>query len=208
MDFVVFALFLPAAALVCAAPGPSTLLVLAHATSRDPRRPAALIAGAVSANAVMVAGVAFGLGAVIGASQTALLVLKLAGGLYLIWLGVSYLRSATDPVAAARADERTYRVLAGQAFLTSITNPKGLVFYLAFLPQFVTPASGFAGQIVLFGLLYTGIFALCLVAYAVAGHAMGTVAVSDRFVRLKNRVLGAALIASGLGVLRWSQGRA
>ncbi len=207
MDFLTLALFLPTAALVCAAPGPSTLLVLAHATSRDARRPAALIAGAVSANAVMVMGVAFGLGAVIGASQTALFVLKLAGGFYLIWLGASYLRSAADPDAATQADERTYRVLAGQAFLTSITNQKGLVFYLAFLPQFVTPTSGFAGQTVLYGLLYTGVFALCLVAYAMAGHVLGTVALSERFVRLKNRVLGAALIASGAGVLRWSQGK-
>ncbi len=208
MDLVTLALFLPTAALVCAAPGPSTLLVLAHATSRDARRPAALIAGAVSANAVMVTGVAFGLGAIIGASQGALLALKLVGGLYLIWLGISYLRSAANPVVPAGVDERTYRVLAGQAFLTSITNPKGLVFYLAFLPQFVTSDSGFAGQIVLYGLLYIGIFAICLAAYAVAGHVLGAIAVSERFVRLKDRVLGVTLIASGVGVLRWSQSRA
>ena len=207
MDITNFGLFLAASALVAVAPGPSTLLVLSHALSRDIRRPISLIVGALCGNALLVLVTVLGMSALILASQTAFEVLRWIGAGYLIYLGVQYWRAPSAPVqASARAPLARYRTLVVQAFLTSVTNPKGLVFYFAFLPQFVSPGTATQVQLLVLGLCYVAIFVAALSIYAFAGQAVAQLFSSPRAVRLKNRITGGFLILAGLSFLRYERG--
>lgn len=206
MDITNFGLFLVASAVVAAAPGPSTLLVLSHALSRDLRRPISLIVGAFCGNTLLVLVTVLGISALILASQTAFEVLRWIGAGYLIYLGVRYWRAPSDPVrASTNARTARYRVLFVQAFLTSVTNPKGLVFYFAFLPQFVSSDYSTQFQLLVMGSCYVAIFITALSICALAGRRIAHLFSSSRAVRLKNRITGGFLIVAGLSLLRYER---
>lgn len=206
MDLASFGLFLLASGAVALAPGPSTLLVLSHALGRDARRPASLIAGAFFGNLLLVLVTVSGISALLLASQTAFELLRWVGAGYLIYLG---LRTWFAPVellqTGAVSDSAAYRALFVQAFLTSVTNPKGLVFYLAFLPLFVSPGWPVQLQLVILGGAYVLIFMAALALYALAGRRVARFFTSARVLRLKNRVTGGLLILAGLSLLRYQR---
>lgn len=208
MDWSLYSLFLLAGLTVAAAPGPTVLQIFAQSLSGDIRRPASLIAGSLIANAVMVSATVLGISAVILASQTAFDVMRWVGSAYLIYLGIQYWRmrgialSPAGPSRASQAPPTPYRVLFFQAALTSLTNPKGLVFYIAFLPQFVTPGGDPQFQLAVLGASY---ILLCLIAdsgYVLAGRLLTRLFATPGAVRLTNRLTGTALIAAGLSLLR------
>lgn len=209
MDTAAYLLFLATAALLALAPGPSTLLVLSHALSGDLRRPLSLILGALLGNLVLIAVTVLGLAAVILASQTAFSILRLAGAAYLIWLGISYWCAATSLTVpsvrpAPAVPGLRYRALALQAFLTSTTNPKGLLFYFALLPQFA-PAGG-SLNLLLLGGSYLALFMAALGLYALAGRTLARLVARPAVQRWKNRITGALLVALGGSLLRAERG--
>ena len=206
MDLTTYGLFLLTSAAVGAAPGPSTLLVLSHALGQDPRRPASLIAGAFCGNVVLVLATVLGLSAVILASQTAFEIVRWIGAGYLIYLGVLYWRAPSDPVRArAAAGNAAYRALFLQAFVTSTTNPKGIVFYFAFLPLFVSPGLPPQVQLLILGSSYVVIFISALTIYAIAGRRIAGLFANRNAVRLKNRVTGGFLVLAGLSLLGYQR---
>ncbi len=206
MDLTAYGLFLLTSAAVAAAPGPSTLLVLSHALGQDPRRPASLIAGAFCGNAVLVLATVSGLSAVILASQTAFEIVRWIGAGYLIYLGVRYCRAPPGPVRArAASGVAAYRPLFVQAFVTSAANPKGLMFYIAFLPLFVSPGLPAQVQLLILGSSYVVIFMSVLTIYAIAGRRIAGLFANPKAVRLKNRVTGGMLLAAGLSLLRYER---
>lgn len=205
MGAVDFGFFLLTAAVLALAPGPSTLLVLSHALSGDPRRPLSLMAGALLGNLLLIAITVLGLSAVLLASQTGFTLLRWMGAAYLIWLGASYWRSS-DALASEVRDQSSslralrYRGLMTQAFLTSVTNPKGLVFYFALLPQFAP--TGSTGQFLLLGGSYLTVFMIALALYALAGHRLAALVVKPNVQLWKNRLTGSLLLGAGLLLLR------
>jgi len=205
LDILGFGLFLLTAAVLALAPGPSTLLVLSHALSGDPRRPLSLMAGALLGNLLLIAMTVLGLSAILFASQNGFTVLRWIGAGYLIWLGITYWRNleavAPDVQNQARPVQvLRYRALLSQAFLTSVTNPKGLLFYFAFLPQFA-PA-GSSKQFLLLGGSYLALFMIALGLYALAGHRLAALIASPKVQLWKNRLTGGLLITAGLSLLR------
>lgn len=203
MTWIHYGMFLVTAFMVAAAPGPTVLQIFSQALSGDARRPASLIVGAMLANVLMVAGSVLGIGAAIVASQTVFAILKWVGAGYLIWLGLHYWRTVAEPLSADRAARRApCRALFAQAMLTSLTNPKGLAFYVAFLPQFVMPSGDPAMQLAVLGAGYVGLCLLADIGYACAGMAVSELSLSVRVVRLKNRLTGSALVCAGLSLLR------
>ena len=211
MNWTLYGAFLIAAFVVAAAPGPTVLQIFSHATSGDPRRPASLIAGSIFANTIMVSATVIGIIAVIIASQSAFTVLRWVGSGYLICLGLYYwrMRAAALTASGSSAEGSSaairYRVLFMQAALTSLTNPKGLVFYIAFLPQFVSAGADPHVQLGVLGASYIGLCVIADTGYALAGQAFSGLIMTSRMVRLRNRITGTVLVGAGLSLLRYER---
>ncbi len=206
MDLTVLSVFVVAALVVAAAPGPTVLQIFSHSMNPDPLRPASLIAGSIFANAVMVLATVLGVSAVIVASQSAFNVLRWLGSAYLLYLGVHYWRMRAGALdASSRSVAKPYRLLFLQAALTSLTNPKGLVFYIAFLPQFVSPGVDAHMQLAFLGAIYVGLCLIVDTGYALAGRAFSGLVMTAGAVRLKNRIVGTVLIGAGLSLLRYER---
>lgn len=147
-----FALFLLAALIVAAVPGPGIFYVAARALSGGKRAGFASTFGTALGGLVHVVGGALGVSALILASAELFTVLKFAGALYLVWLGIKTFREARDlaqqPIVAAPA-----RHVFQEGVLVEALNPKTAAFFLAFIPQFVDPAGYVALQFIALGLI-------------------------------------------------------
>jgi threonine/homoserine/homoserine lactone efflux protein len=202
--------FVVASALFIQLPGPSLLFTIGRALTVGRRDALLSVCGNALGIVTQVVAVAVGLGAVVAASASAYAVLKLAGAAYVVWLGVQAIRHRADARVALEAvtagdvvpDE--VRSRAGHSlrvgFLVGVTNPKTIVFFVAFLPQFVNEAAGHAGlQLVLLGLLF-GV--MCVMSDSV--WALAAAKARDWFARRPKRLdkLGAAggVMMIGLGV--------
>ncbi|QNB17567.1 LysE family transporter [Paraburkholderia tropica] len=152
------------------APGPNGLLALTHGAMYGSRKTLFTISGAVVGFIAVIALCMFGIGALIKASVIWLTVLKLVGGAYLIWLGVQVWRSPA--IAVAATPEVTSEVrpwsLVRQGALSSATNPKGLLFFSAILPQFIDAQRSLVVQFVIVAATYavTEFAAECVFAFA------------------------------------------
>jgi threonine/homoserine/homoserine lactone efflux protein len=193
------AAFLAAAVLVTLAPGPDNLMVLSLGMARGRRPGVAFGLGCALGCLNHTALAALGVSALIAASPVAFTTLKIAGGLYLVWLGIQAIRSARPagaPQTSAVPDESASRLFA-KGLVANAINPKVILFFLAFLPQFVDTARGHAGwQIAQLGLVFTLQTAIIFAAIGwFAGH------VGERLAR--NPAIGAWLdrVAGGIFVL-------
>jgi threonine/homoserine/homoserine lactone efflux protein len=147
--------FLAVAVLITLAPGPDNLMVLGLGMARGRRSGVMFGLGCAlgCANHTLLA--ALGVSALIAASPVAFTALKVAGGLYLVWLGVEAIRNARPASVATATDEPPMRLLV-KGLIANAINPKVILFFLAFLPQFVDTARGHAGwQIVQLGFVFT-----------------------------------------------------
>lgn len=155
-----------------AIPGPSNLYVVGQAV-RGGRRPGLLSAlGCASGAAVYVVATSLGLAAVIASSATALSALHYLGGAYLAYLGLRAL-TGDSPRSAAAPEPRAGRTLR-QGFIVELSNPKVVLFFLAFFPQFVVAGRGAAwSQILVLGAVFCALGLLSDSVYAVAAARLG-----------------------------------
>jgi homoserine/homoserine lactone efflux protein len=149
MDAGTWLIYLAAAIGLSLSPGPNSLLALTHGALYGPRRTLFTIAGGALGFVVLVALSMFGIGALLKTSVMWLTVLKWVGGAYLVWLGIQVWRSPPigleSPVQSGQSSAAT---LFQQGALAALTNPKGLLFFAAFLPQFIDPARSLSIQFV------------------------------------------------------------
>lgn len=175
MDATPAWLFLGAAVTLVAIPGPGVLYVVARSVDQGRRAGLVSVLGVGIGNFAQVVLAAFGLSTLIASSAVAFDVIRIAGGLYLIWLGISRLRSRAPsqiPVQS-RGSTPHGRVLT-QGIVVATLNPKTALFFVAFLPQFVDPAAGnVALQILLLGTSFVG---LALIGDSLYAVTAGTVA--------------------------------
>jgi threonine/homoserine/homoserine lactone efflux protein len=140
MELQTWLVYLVAAMGMSLSPGPNGLLALAHGAQHGSRKTTFTIAGGAIGFVVIMALSMFGIGALIKSSILWLVALKWVGGAYLVWLGIQVWRS--PPIALAvgqEAAEVRGALLFRQGLLSAVTNPKGLLFFSAFLPQFIDP---------------------------------------------------------------------
>jgi threonine/homoserine/homoserine lactone efflux protein len=180
-------------------PGPTMLLALANGMAGGMRRAAWGMAGAGLGAGILIAVVAVGLGSLLNASAALFNVVRVVGVLYLLWLAVQLWRSPPVNVQAALAHVPGQQAVGRAAFVRSLgvalSNPKTLLFFAAFLPQFVDPAQPQAVQYAILGTLFVGLDTLVMVAYAAAGW-QAVRWLSQRGLRWLNRSC-----AVGMGVL-------
>jgi threonine/homoserine/homoserine lactone efflux protein len=197
MDFGTWLLYLAAAIGLSLSPGPNGLLALTHGALYGRRRALNTIAGGALGFVVLIGLSMFGIGALLQASIVWLTVLKWAGGAYLVYLGVQVwcappIDLDTRPAAAAAL---TARAMFRQGALSALTNPKGLLFFAAFLPQFVDPQRSLLLQFA----IMAGTFALVEVAteLALAGAAQRLRPWLRHVGKTFNRACGGAFVAIG-----------
>lgn len=150
-DMSALLLFLGAAAVLAAMPGPGLLFVAGRTIAGGRAEGYATAAATGVGGLVHVAAGALGLSALMMTSATAFGVLKLVGGLYLIWLAVQTWKSANEPVLADGSEPAGLKRAFGQAAVVEATNPKTAAFFLALIPQFVDPGGSVGIQFMVLG---------------------------------------------------------
>ena len=133
-------LFVVSGLLLNVAPGPDTLYIVSRSSTQDLRAGVAAAFGIGAGTLVHITAAALGLSAILAASASAFTALKMLGAAYLIYVGISMLRSSDATFEAATEIHlvpATLRTVFLQGFLTNMLNPKVALFFLAFLPQFV-----------------------------------------------------------------------
>jgi threonine/homoserine/homoserine lactone efflux protein len=196
-------LFAIAALALIVIPGPAVLYIISQSVGHGRRSGLAAVAGVELGAFVHVTGAALGVSAIIASSATAFSALKLAGGAYLVVLGIKRLRErdagpgGDDVPARVRPLRATFR----QGMIVSALNPKTALFFLAFLPQFVDPQRGHAAlQAVVLGVLFVAIATLSDSIWALGSGSFATLLrASARARRVERYVSGGILV--GLGVL-------
>jgi threonine/homoserine/homoserine lactone efflux protein len=188
-----------------ATPGPTVLLALTNGSRYGVRASAPGMVGAVLSDFVLIAAVAVGLGALLAASEFWFSVVKWVGVVYLAYLGIRLLRSKGAVALPSEAGpyQTSGRAIFLRSFLVAITNPKGYLFFSAFLPQFIIPTEPQLPQYAALAVTFAAIDFAVMLAYASAG------AQAIRFLRAKgvlwmDRICGGALLAlaGGLALYR------
>jgi threonine/homoserine/homoserine lactone efflux protein len=164
--------FLVASILFIQVPGPSLLFTIGRALTVGRREALLSVVGNAIGLVAQVALVAVGLGAVVAASATAYTAIKLLGAGYVVWLGIQAIRHRADArhaMATATPVRRGHPVRIG--FTVGATNPKTIVFFVAFLPQFTDPAGPVALQTMMLGLVFGLLAAVSDSIWALAAGA-------------------------------------
>ena len=193
---------------VIASPGPTSFLVLAHAMGTNRRSPAFVIAGILCSNVVFVSVTVLGLTTALSASQPALVFMRTLGAVYLIYLGGKHIVMAFQAEQFGRAVSPVSHIHARaaffQGFLTSITNPKALLFYFSLFSQFVTPGTGVVRQQAILGITYIFLVLVVLTGYAILGHRVALFFQQAR--RWPQCLSGGCLMATGAFMAKTARG--
>ena len=197
-------LFVLSGLLLNVTPGPDTAYIIGRTIQLGWRGGAAAAIGISCGCLVHVLGAAIGLSALLMASSTAFLAVKLIGAAYLVLTGLQMLLSRTKPIAevAGQAGETSISRVFWQGALTNILNPKVALFFLAFLPQFVAADSAHKTlAFLVLGLIFiTGGTLWCLGLAAFAAKGAGGIRQSAGAIGWINRSLGALFIYLGVRV--------
>ena len=190
--------FLVASVILAVTPGPGVLYIVTRSLLQGRRSGLASVAGVAAGNLGNALGASIGLAALFAVSAAAFTVVKYAGALYLVVLGVQALRAAPAPVAGAAPVHARPAIVFRDGFVVALLNPKTAVFFAAFLPQFMSPGAPWLQSVTL-GALFVAIAATTDTAYALAAGAVAPVLGRARGVSALGRWLtGGAFI--GLGV--------
>lgn len=190
--------FLIASFVLAVTPGPGVFYVVTRSLLQGRRFGLASVAGVALGNLGNAFGASIGLAALLAVSSIAFTVVKYAGTLYLVYLGIQALRAPRDETIAAPAPARMGRIFR-DGFVVALLNPKTAVFFAAFLPQFMSTDAMPVLQSMALGSLFVAMAAATDTAYAFAAGAVAPALARARGVRTTGRYLtGGAFI--GLGV--------
>ena len=197
MSFETWAAFVAASAVLLVIPGPTILLVVSYALGRGWKVAAPVATGVALGDLTAMTLSMLGVGALLAGSAALFTAVKWVGAGYLVWLGVKLWRAGT----AVEAEARTEPVAAGRmlahAWLVTTLNPKSIVFFVAFLPQFLDPAGPFWTQMAIFEATFVVLAFANAFGFAVLAARARRLASSPRALQILNRAGGTALIAAG-----------
>jgi threonine/homoserine/homoserine lactone efflux protein len=192
----VYLTFLIATVVIIVVPGPTVTLIIANSLSHGTRAGLLNVAGTQLGIALMIALVGVGLASLIAALGWWFEIVRLIGAAYLVYLGIRLFR-ATGALGEARNIPAPRVGFFLQGFLVAVSNPKTLVFFGAFIPQFIDPSGDYARQVAIMGATAVVVASISDGLYAVLIGSAGR-RISKRAVKLMSRVSGGVLIGGGL----------
>ncbi|MDR3482000.1 MAG: LysE family transporter [Burkholderiaceae bacterium] len=203
MTFSTWITFFIAGCIIAISPGSGAVLSMSHGLSYGVRKTSGTILGLQAGLMLVLAIAGAGVGSLLMASETAFRVVKTVGALYLIYLGLSQFLAKADvkrdasleTAQGVAAPSWRKRFLTG--FLTNATNPKGIIFMVAVLPQFITHQAPLLPQLLILGVTMCAIDLTVMHSYAFAAASMQRFFRDQRMMQRQNRFFGSVLMAVG-----------
>ena len=200
MTFTVWITFVIAACIIAVSPGSGAVLSMSHGLSYGVKRTSATILGLQAGLLLVLAIAGAGVGSLLIASELAFNVVKTVGAIYLIWLGLSQWRAkaaAGEGVQAAQATLPSFRKRFMIGFLTNATNPKGIIFMVAVLPQFINQHQPVLLQLAILAATKFVIDLVVMHSYAALAASMQRFFREAAAIKLQNRIFGGLLMLIG-----------
>ncbi len=220
MSLEIWFAFVAACSVMLVIPGPTILTVISYSMAHGRRAQLPLVAAVALGDSTALAVSLLGLGSLLAASAFWFTVVKWAGGLYLLYLAAKMLRaglrgpagegeresdnesnSKAAAAAAVPAAPGSLWKLFANTYLVTALNPKGIVFFVAFLPQFIRPGAPIAQQLWILAATFVTLAAINATAYAVCAGAAGRLLASPRAQRRFHLAGGSLLGAAGIWAL-------
>lgn len=199
MPLDLYLAFVASCIVLIVVPGPNVALIAANSVAHGVRYGLVTVAGTASAMVVQLTLVVFGASVLLASLATVFDRLRWLGVAYLLWLGVRAWCAASGDLAGIAAEPRSMRSIFTRGFLVSLTNPKTLLFYAAFLPQFVTADAGHATpQLVLLATTFIAVAILLDGVWAILASRLRVFLQAQT--RLRNRITGCFMIGAGIGL--------
>ncbi|MDM0055537.1 LysE family translocator [Variovorax fucosicus] len=194
--------FVAASAVLLIIPGPTILTVISYSMAHGRRANVPLVAAVALGDSTALVVSLLGLGALLATSAFWFTVVKWAGGLYLLYLGVKLLRAGVSSaeLAAPAAPKSRWRLFANTYLVTAL-NPKGIVFFVAFLPQFINPSASVTRQLWVLAVTFVVMATINASLYALFAASARRLLASPRAQRRFNLSGGALLSAAGVWAL-------
>jgi threonine/homoserine/homoserine lactone efflux protein len=202
LSFELWLAFVAASVVLLIIPGPTILSVISYSVAHGRRANVPLVAAVALGDSTALALSLLGLGALLETSAFWFTAVKWVGGLYLLFLGVKLLRAGVVPAAPIEppAPASRWRLFANTYLVTAL-NPKGMVFFVAFLPQFIDPAGNTAQQLWVLATTFVVLATLNATLYAVFAASARRLLASPRAQRRFNLAGGSLLSVAGLWAL-------
>jgi threonine/homoserine/homoserine lactone efflux protein len=199
--------FVAASAVLLAIPGPTVLLVISYALGHGRRSATSTVAGVALGDFTAMTASMLGLGALLAASAVLFMVLKFVGAAYLVFLGVKLWRA---PVGGVSAEAVVPMARPGRVFLhayaVTALNPKSIVFFIAFLPQFLDGTRAVLPQLVIFEVSFLVLATANALTYALLASVARRRIRQPGVQRAVNRVGGSLLVGAGALAVAWRSG--
>lgn len=204
--------FVAASAVLLAIPGPTVLLVISHALGHGKRAAMGTVTGVALGDFTAMTASMLGLGALLTTSAALFTALKWIGAAYLIYLGFKLWRAPVasteaSAVAASGPRERPLRIFL-HAYAVTALNPKSIIFFVAFLPQFLNHAEPLAVQMVVLEATFLLLATANATAYGLLASLARQTIRKPRVQRLVNRTGGSLMIGAGLLAVGWKRAAA
>jgi len=203
MRWEVWLAYFAACWVIAVSPGSGAVLSMSHGLSYGLKKTSTTILGLQTGLVIILLIAGGGLGALLLASEEAFLVVKTIGAMYLIYLGIQQWRSKVE-TNQQDAQDKTVRVAVmsrrrrfATGLLTNVTNPKGIIFMVAVLPQFIDPAHQLGPQLAILAATMCFVDLIVMHGYALLASRMQGLFRNARAVRWQNRFFGSVLVAVG-----------
>jgi threonine/homoserine/homoserine lactone efflux protein len=195
--------YVATSAVVLAIPGPTILLVLSYSIAHGRKATLPVVIGVALGDSVAITLSLIGLGTLLATSAFWFTIIKWIGGCYLIYLGIALLRGTGKPMPEQTQQGRmsTPRKLFGNAFIVTALNPKSIVFFIALLPQFISPDHPVTVQLWILGVTFVVLATIGATSYALFATSIRRWLASARAQKVYSMVGGGLLLGAGVWAL-------
>jgi threonine/homoserine/homoserine lactone efflux protein len=201
-DLSTLILFISACIALLVVPGPTLALVIARSLAGGQRVALPLVIGVGLGDLVAASVALAGAGALLASSATAFTIVKVIGALYLIWLGIRLFRSEPVPLdmTAKKDSDDGWRALR-DGFLVTLFNPKGILFFVAFVPQFIVADRDYMTQSAVFVITFALLGMVNGAIFALGSNSLRHLLARANVLRGINRVSGVLIFSAGIAAL-------